>query len=80
MAFFDSEFSMAIAIRATYEYGGLAPGPVDDGDVDGVGVDETPFIDEITETGEFAEVERLRLDDVETLLVHLRGGDEVNNF
>lgn len=62
---------MAIAIRATYEYGGLDLGPVDDGDEDGVGVDDTPFIDiEDPGPGEFKGF-LLGLDEVDTLLVHL---------
>lgn len=61
-----------MAIKATYEYGGFAAGPVDEGDVDGVGVDETPFIGEIVDTGEFNEPLLLGLEEVDTLFAHLK--------
>lgn len=71
MAFFISVLSIAIAIRATYEYGGLDFGPVEDGDDDGVGVDDTPFTDTDDPGPGECKVFLLGLDDVGTLLGHL---------
>lgn len=69
-----SELFIAIAISATYENGGFAPGSVEDGDVDGVGVEDILLTEgEIVDTaGGVRETLFFGLLDVGILLGHLK--------